>query len=40
MRYQIRKDPQNALHTRLRDLAASRVHYGYRRLHIMLQREG
>ena len=25
---------------KLRDLATSRVHYGYRRLHILLQREG
>jgi putative transposase len=25
---------------RIRDLAASRVRYGYRRLHTLLQREG
>ena len=25
---------------RIRDLAAARVRYGYRRLHILLQREG
>ena len=25
---------------RLRDLAATRVRYGYRRLHVLLQREG
>ena len=25
---------------RLKDLAATRVHYGYRRLHILLRREG
>ncbi len=33
-------DPQTALRVRLRELAASRVRYGYRRLHILLQREG
>jgi putative transposase len=31
---------QTALCMRLRDLAATRVRYGYRRLHILLQREG
>jgi putative transposase len=31
---------QTALRMRLRDLAAVRVRYGYRRLHILLQREG
>jgi len=40
LRYQNRKDPQYALRIRLRDLAASRVHYGYRRLHVLLRREG
>jgi putative transposase len=40
MRYQSRKDPQYALRIRLRDLAASRVRYGYRRLHVLLRREG
>jgi putative transposase len=29
-----------ALRVRLRDLAAARVRYGYRRLHLVLQREG
>jgi len=33
-------DEQAALRIRLRDLAQARVSYGYRRLHIMLQREG
>lgn len=33
-------DEQAALRIRLRDLASSRVSYGYRRLHILLQREG
>ncbi len=40
LRYQNRKDPQHALRIRLRDLASSRVHYGYRRLHVLLRREG
>jgi putative transposase len=31
---------QTALRMRLRDLAAARVRYGYRRLHVLLQREG
>ncbi len=33
-------DEQAALRIRLRHLAQSRVSYGYRRLHILLQREG
>ena len=39
-RYRPRRDPQTELRIRLRDLAASRVQYGYRRLHILLRREG
>ncbi|KTR02966.1 hypothetical protein NS365_20085 [Aureimonas ureilytica] len=39
-RYKSRRDPAPALRMRLKDLAASRVRYGYRRLHILLQREG
>jgi putative transposase len=35
-----RKDPQLALRKRLKELAASRPRYGYRRLHAMLPREG
>lgn len=31
---------QTALQTRFRDLAATRVRYGYRRLYVLLQREG
>ena len=38
--YQSLADPQTALRVRLRDLANTRVGYGYRRLHILLQREG
>jgi putative transposase len=39
-RYRSVARDQTALRMRLRDLAAVRVRYGYRRLHILLQREG
>ncbi len=39
-RYQSTKDEQVALRMRLKELAAIRVHDGYRRLHILLRREG
>ena len=39
-RYQSRRDSQPALRLRLRELAASRVRYGYRRLTVLLRREG
>lgn len=39
-RYRSVTDGQAALRIRLRDLAQARVSYGYRRLHILLQREG
>ena len=39
-RYRSRRDPQVELRLRLRDLAAARVRYGYRRLHVLLRREG
>jgi len=39
-RYQSRRDPQTELRIRLRDLAAVRIRYGYRRLTVMLRREG
>jgi putative transposase len=38
--YQSVAQDRSALRIRLRDLAAVRVRYGYRRLHILLQREG
>ena len=38
--YKSRRDPQDALRVRLRELAASRVRFGYRRLTVMLRREG
>ena len=40
LRYRGRRDPQTALRIRLRELAASRVRFGYRRLTVMLRREG
>lgn len=39
-RYQSRRDPAVELRMRLKELAESRVRYGYRRLHVLLQREG
>ena len=39
-RYQSRSDPQYALRIRLKDLAGVRIGYGYRRLHVLLRREG
>jgi len=39
-RYQSVADEQVALKIRIRDLAQARVSYGYRRLHILLKREG
>jgi putative transposase len=40
IRYRSVADPQIALRMRLRELTAARVGYGYRRLHILLWREG
>ncbi|MDE4275924.1 IS3 family transposase [Phaeobacter gallaeciensis] len=39
-RYQSRRDPEVELRMRFKELAEARVRYGYRRLHILLQREG
>jgi putative transposase len=39
-RYTSRRDPQTALRMRLKELAVARVRYGYRRLHVLLRREG
>jgi putative transposase len=39
-RYQSTKDLQAALRMRMKELAATRVDYGDRRLHILLRREG
>jgi putative transposase len=40
MTHRSRRDPQHALRVRLRELAGSRVRFGYRRLTVMLRREG
>jgi putative transposase len=39
-RYRSRRPPQEALRQRLRELAVERVRWGYRRLHVLLRREG
>jgi putative transposase len=39
-RYRSAAKDQTALRLRLRDLAAARVRYGYRRLYVLVQREG
>ena len=39
-RYCSRKDPQIALRQRVRELAQARVRFGYRRIFMMLRREG
>jgi putative transposase len=40
LRYQSTRDPQDALRRRLRELASVRVRFGYRRLTVLLKREG
>lgn len=39
-RYRLTRDPQEALRRRLRELASVRVRFGYRRLTVLLRREG
>jgi putative transposase len=39
-RYRSRRDPQSELRMRIRELAGSRVRYGYRRIAVLLRREG
>jgi putative transposase len=39
-RYLSAANPQDELRLRLKELAESRVCYGYRRLHVLLRREG
>lgn len=39
-RYRSHRDPRTALRQRLRDLSQSRVRYGYRKLTVLLKREG
>jgi putative transposase len=40
VRYRSVREPQDALRTRIRQLAAERVRWGYRRIHVLLVREG
>jgi putative transposase len=40
MRYRSRKPDQSPLRQRIKELAAVRVRYGYRRIHVLLRREG
>lgn len=40
VRYQHRKETQFPLRQRIKELAAVRVRYGYRRIHVLLRREG
>ena len=40
VRYEGCKDDQAVLRTRIREIAAVRVRYGYKRIHVLLQREG
>ena len=40
LQYRSRRDPQEALRIRLRELAASRVRFGYRRVTVWLRRDG
>jgi putative transposase len=40
LRYRLTRDPQEALRQRLRELAAVRVRFDYRRLTVVLRREG
>lgn len=38
--YQSVKDPKLALRSRMKEIAQTRVRYGYRRVHVLLKREG
>jgi transposase InsO family protein len=38
--YRSVKDPKLALRGRMREIARTRVRYGYRRIHVLLRREG
>src|SRR6202051_454192 len=39
-RYRAHKDPRTALRMRIREIAQSRVRYGYRKIRVLLNREG
>ena len=38
--YESRRCEQAALRQRIKEIARTRIHYGYRRIHVLLQREG
>ena len=40
IRYRSRRPADEALRARMRELAAERRRFGYRRLHVLLRREG
>jgi putative transposase len=39
-RYQSRREPRTALRLRIREIAQTRVRYGYRKIRVLLNREG
>ncbi len=39
-RYESRKRDETVLKLRIKEITQTRVHYGYRRVHVMLRREG
>ena len=39
-RYRSTRPSQEALRRRIREIAATRIRYGYRRIHVLLRREG
>ena len=38
--YRSRRPPQDALKRRIKEIAEVRVRYGYKRIHVLLRREG
>jgi len=34
------RDPRTAIRQRMHEIVATRIRYGYRRVHVMLKREG
>ncbi len=38
--YKSRRDPDTALRQRIKEIAATRMRYGYQRIHVLLRREG
>src|SRR5579863_5125489 len=39
-RYQSKREPRTALRLRIREIAAARIRYGYRKIRVLLKREG